>query len=518
MIMHRSNALALALASLLAAPAPAAPPSSSATPVGRTAESIDFAALGRSFVKANCPDGADHTTCPWETILAARYARLTVGVYDVYFPVQKLKVKERAKELNEGVLGLLDMQRYWIQWLLGSESETAKAGLADLELVRDWYESLKTSQVSKFDPEEDGTFFEQMKCKDEVLAAAGRLDALLHDRETMGLAPDPGRQARILLAPDRRLFMELVGYAGLVDDDQRKAYWIDGVDQWTHIWVDWVNVLAHEYAPWGGFDPDFSRGETMTVHDQTGLVEHIVQRSTIALVRNCLVGREPGHVEDAISLNLAIEVCGEVNTIDSAGVRGTSGATTAPYSRFVPGGNSAGGVLPAISAAPFDALVENQWRVGGGQDHFIDNLKKGQKDGAKRAAKDRSNPLSKDKHAHFTLASDASAEKYVLSAPFMGSIAMKKEYPPFEFLVDYKEFFRAYKTAFFHWLRMKGVENDEDLSREKYRALLHGLSGLESHEGVDALVLSIYGLPLSGPSGEEDSLEWRFLRWLPKGK
>jgi hypothetical protein len=35
---------------------------------------------------------------------------------------------------------------------------------------------------------------------------------------------------------------------------------------------------------------------------------------------------------------------------------------------------------------------------------------------------------------------------------------------------------------------------------------------------IDAIVQATYGLPLSGKNGDTDSLEWRFLDWLAKGK
>ena len=74
--------------------------------------------------------------------------------------------------------------------------------------------------------------------------------------------------------------------------------------------------------------------------------------------------------------------------------------------RFVPGGNSEGGVLPVVPAAPYDTIVESQWRKGHGTDSFAEPLQEGQSAGAK-AAKKQKHARAKDKLAHFVLQSEA---------------------------------------------------------------------------------------------------------------
>jgi hypothetical protein len=57
-----------------------------------------------------------------------------------------------------------------------------------------------------------------------------------------------------------------------------------------------------------------------------------------------------------------------------------------------------------------------------------------------------------------------------------------------------------------------------DESQAKYTKLMKAMANRAEGQTIDAIVQTTYGLPLSGKNGDTDSLEWRFLDWLAKGK
>jgi hypothetical protein len=220
-----------------------------------------------------------------------------------------------------------------------------------------------------------------------------------------------------------------------------------------------------------------------------------------------------------VAMNLAIAVCGELNALEGDGWGyGTTGAQTQPYERFVPGGASSGGVLPPMPAAPLDGLKEGRWRERHGADYFAECLRKGQKNGFQELGRARPAHLSEavrnDILAHFMIFGEDDVERYVISAPFFGPESKKKPYPPGQMLIDYREFFRAYKCCFMNWLQTAGMDGDPEKSAEYFAQLMrskHEVAGTKEFEDV---VEGVYGIPLSAASGEVDSLEWRFLNWL----
>ncbi len=80
-----------------------------------------------------------------------------------------------------------------------------------------------------------------------------------------------------------------------------------------------------------------------------------------------------------------------------------------------------------------------------------------------------------------------------VSAPFFGEQVAKKPYPKFEFLPDYREFFRAYKCCFLDWLRKSGDKTSPEASETKFRELLKKLNGRAPDVTYEAVVQQIYG-------------------------
>ncbi len=484
-----------------------------AGPQGAAVSDIPLEKLGKAFLERHCGDASSALACPFDEVLAADYVRLRLGLFEVHYPASFLEDKAAARDLADAAVGLLELQKRWLGWLHDGTEETA-AVHADLQSLVDWIGEWRPDDLAKIAKGEERDLLARLPGAKDHAEAVTRTREALASAEVLGFEPRSDT-VRIVCCPTRRDFMELVGYVGLVAEPWRSAFWVDGVDQWTQFWIDRTMILAFQEASWEGFDPEFRRGRSMRKLSDTGLVEHVTQRAGTALMNFVYARTDPQHFEEAVALNLAIAINGRCNTVDGEEGISNSGATTQPYERFVPGGNSAGGILPAIPAAPFDMIVENHWRRGGGEDWFKKALKNGQKDGAKRASKDKENPLRKDKLAHFTL-EDKNSQRYVVTAPFFGSHANEKPYPPAEFLNDYREFFRSYRAAFVYWLRTQAAGEE---SGERFGRVLRGLAAVGRGEGtLDGLIEEAYGMPISATDDSTESLEWQFLNWIAKGK
>lgn len=477
---------------------------------------IDFEGLGRAFLEACCGKGATQQDWPVQRVLDERFAAARLGAFDVRYPASSLDGKNAASDFAKLAAALVQLQHHWIGWQTAGTDAGAGAQ-ADVETLRRWVVAWDTKKLARLAAKpEQLDLVKYLEMPTEVAAAEERLWSFLHDAKRVGLPMMAGKSAQIALSPTRLDFMQWVGYAGLVEPEQRQAFWVPGIDQWTQIWSGWTMITALEYAPWTGYDPEFRTGKSMNSIDPTGMVEQICLQAGMSLLRHC-VNRDLDHHDNSIAMNLVIEMVGQLNTIDGEAQVRSSGGKTQPYSRFIPGGLSSGGTLPPRSAQALDGLVQNPWRKSKGADHFVRALREGQKDGAKAAFKDK-HPRWKDKSAHFLLRTDA--EQWVVSAPFFGPHAKDQAYPPSAGLVaDYSELFRAYKSAFHWWLRDHGDPASEEASRVKYREFMSTLDEVD-HETrtIDALFERVYGVPLSSADGETDTLEWRFLAFLSKAR
>ena len=489
-----------------------------AAPLARAqapASEIDFAGLAKSFLDERC-DGQSAAICDVTGVLDRHFARIRLGALEINYPTEFLADKDKPEELKEVLIGIVDLQGAWIDRLTAG-TEHGDEAQVDVEAIRTWVDDWKTKTLKKLGKKAGAvSLMDALEAPDEVRAAEERLHALMRDEERIGLAIMGTMQPRIVLSPTRLDFMRWLAYTGELESGRRNELYVDGVDQWTQFWTGWTPILAMEYASWAGFDPKFRSGKSMKSFESTGMVEQITLQAGMALVRYC-ANRNLDHQDNAIVMNLVIDIVGQINTIDGEGQIGTSGARTRPYSRFIPGGNSEGGTLPKRSATGRNTVVKSQWRKDNGADYFLGALRKGQKDGSKLAGKERKERY-KDKTAHFQLKSDRG--KYVVSAPFFGEHANAQQYPPQEFLTDYSEFYRAYKSGFYHWLRLFGAGSPEtpDESLIKFRELMAGLNEVGNGLTFEQLFENVYGLPLSAADGETDSMEWRFLAFLKDGK
>jgi hypothetical protein len=482
---------------------------------------LDFAGMGARFLRERVgSEAADALTA--EALYTQHCVQLRLGMVELAWPRWRLADKTAAEEFKLTAQALVAAQKRWAEVLALPE---AAAGIAkDAQVLEAWIKSWKGPALSKMaqqKPEEAHELMHGLAAPPDVTAAAQSFASRLMDPKVCHWVPKDGQPQRVLLAPRRKDFVELMGYAGRADATLQPVLWNKDATLFTSFWIGSIFVLALEYPPWV-FDPKFETCISMNKFEKTGMQQHTLREVLGALHWVCL--GEPGDARyflQSQALLLTIDVCGEANALEGDGERGTSGAQTQPYERFVPGGDPNGGTLPPIPAAPFDSLRENHWREGKGADHFAVPLRKGQKTAQKAMIKDRPAKLdpvlARDPNAHFLLSTADGVERAIVTAPFLGSATANKPYPPHALLVDYREFFRAYRTAFFHWLATESDPKNPKACAERRRTLAHKLAEDRS-KSFEALVQEVYGEPLSGSDGSKPSLEWRFLEWLGKGK
>ena len=489
----------------------------------RAEDPVPFAEFAKAFLKehGNAKAASD---LPYETLRATWYVRARLGGLDVAFPSEFLADKDHIETAKAVCTDLLEFEAMWADWL-AAEPAQAKPVHEDVAALKAWVKSWKPASFAHLPTGErmkDNDLFAVLKAGDEEKKASERLQGHLCTPDLLGVAPKEGQPIRILFSPTRRDFVELMAYVGELDPEKRAELWTRPATEFTTFWIGWDLVVAMEYPPWAP-DPGFKTGLPMSRFDKNGVEQHAVQQVANAWQWACYGDDGAPYLHQAVAMNLAIGVCGELNALEGDGWGyGTTGAKTQPYEKFVPGGMSSGGVLPPMPAAGQDALKKGNWREGFGKDHFAAPLRKGQKNGAKAPAKSKAENLDaeveSDKRAHFLLVSEDESTKYAVSAPFLGAESKSKPYPPVAVLVDYREFFRAYKSAFFHWLRTASDPKDPAASAAKFRELLRKSVDRDASQPFDELVQSVYGLPLSAKNGKTDSLEWRFLEWLSGGK
>jgi len=491
----------LLAALILAGPALGAPPP--ALP-----DKLTFEELGQSLLERLGPEDATAQSFPIDALVARHYATLQVGVFELAFPLEELGEK-RAMEFPALAQALIDLQLHWAEAYRTGEAATADL-VSDFTRLREWIADLNKSKLSAAARGEGGDLMLLLEAEPAIRETADMARRRLLADDQVLLHPRHIERIRLLFSPSRRDFMEFVGYAGLGFEEKKKELWHDGVDQWTFFWIDRTVVIAGEYAPWEA-DPKYRTGLPMDKFEKDGLRQHFVVQAARALVMTSLNRTDLAILEKGLSLNTAIAVCGRANTVDGEGAISSTGASTAPYERFVPGGNPNGGWLPPIPAAPFNAIVENHWRKGNGEGYFKKALRAGQGAGAKRAKKDKDNPLARNELPHFELEGESGSKEYV-SAPFLGDLGRLKPYPPDQYLNEYREFFRSYLSCFLDWLDRTAVDGSLAGSHEKFTAFLVRLCA-EDRPSFDLAAKEVYDLPLSSPDGS-DSLEWRFLAWL----
>lgn len=491
-------------------------------PVGfAKGDEIDFTAIGKEFLKSRFK-ATDVAAVPLETIRTRGCVHGAFGYFDVSFPAWQLVDKDRVEQFRQAATALVQLQSHWMDWVAKGKPGLA-APKADADALLAWIKGWKAPAFLRAPNADDKDVFVLLDAPQAVRDASKRLDAAMRDENLLGVVPRTTdvEPMHVLFAPSRRDFVDLLAYTGLQDPNRQKELWSQDATVWTNFWSGWTIVLALEYPPWS-FDKEFKQYIPMNKYEPTGLAQHTIQHAMLTFLWMVYGDNDALHLNQGMAMNMAIEICGEINALEGDAGRGTTGAQTQPYEKFVPGGNPAGGVLPPIPASPYNQEKTSAWHEGLGRDHFALPLRKAQKAGAKQASKEPpagiEPAVAKSKDAHFLLVVGDGSKKHVVTAPFFGAYARTRQYPPLEFLIEYREFFRAYRCGFTNWLQTMGDPKGAEASAAKYKELLLALRSRSTDQTFESVAQSIYGMPLSGRSAETPSLEWRYLEWLGKGK
>lgn len=500
-LLKASHLLAIALLAALTAPA--------------SAQSVPFQRLGTTFIEEHCGTNVSAQGCDFEQLLENDFARIRLGAIGLVYPAAGLEEKNGPQRLTEIAVSVLDMQDRFLEWL-ALEPEVDGGIAKDLETLESWVEAWDAGALKRVAKAEDKDLLVALEAPEEVVLAAGRFKKAMASRAQLGLAPQFVDGVRVLLCPTRKEFMQTIGYLGLRDSKWADQHWIQGADQWTQCWTGETLVLALEYAPWSGFDEKFEAAMDPKEFDQGGDLQHVVNQIARAFLFRVFNNPDFVNLERALAANLVVQTRGKIVVLDGEGIITSSGGRTMPYSRFVPGGLSEGGVLPAIPAGPLDQITSSKWRKSAGSDFFLEDLRKGQQEAAKvaRKLKEKQNPKRKDPFAHFLLSNESGDDEHLVTAPFLGEFASEQRYPAPEFLNDYRVFFKSYQTAFHHWLRTVGVDEDPEKAQRRYAMFLRELASPANDQQVYTVLDRVYGIPTSARDGESDSLEWRFLRYV----
>ncbi len=479
----------------------------------------DFAAFGKALVKERL-HAANASDVPGEKLREQFCVHVQLGMVNLAYPAWAVGDKQGFENLHALAAAYLELEGRWIDWLGKGDAKCAPLK-ADVETLKAWVKGWKPAGLAKAESAADKDLFALFGASDAQKTAVQHLvDALCHP-DALGLAPRDGAPLSIVFAPTRHDWMELLGYTGLLDATQQTQLWSKDATMWTTFWLGWDFVIALEYPPWD-YDKEFKTGLSMNKFEATGMLEHALQQSMLSWLWKCYGDNDALHLQQGMAMNMAIEVVGQCNALEGDGGRGTTGAKTQPYEKFVPGGASQGGVLPPMPAGGLDSIKKDPWHEGLGKDHFAKALRNGQKLAQKQMGKEKPPGLDaeqlKDKDAHFLLVTADQSKKAVVSAPFFGKAAGEKPYPPLEVIAAYKEFFRAYRSSFAWWLQTQGDKAGAEPSAAKWKQLMRALAARAEGKTFEDVVQEVYGLPLSAKNGTSDSLEWRFLDWLGKGK
>ena len=467
-------------------------------PLGPSPKDIEYERLGNGFALDHALVGLAEREVDFGAILERGYAHVSLGLFQVYHPVPDLGDKAKAETFRDLCVLLLDMQQRWLD-LLEPESGRLKKVEADLKTLRKWVSGWSTGKLGKLDKQDERDLLVAFKASDRYVEAAARLRASFLAGESVGLDRDPAATApaTLVLCPTRREFVRLVCYAGLVFEGERHNYWADDLSTWIEGRIMDLRVLALEYLDVDRAADDPLAGAPMNVRRPDELEQHVIQRAFLGLLQNYYGDR----MDPAIAVGLAINVDIDLFGKDHARLEGDPrGNSTPPREVFVPGGNPDGGYLPPLNA-------DSHWREFEGEFRYLGKLVQSQLAG---------NRPGHDKHEKlrgFQVVSDSGADARVVSAPFLGTPAVATPMPPGDFVGDYMEFFRAYRTGFAHYLREEAGSSKKN-SEERFARLMTVLATDPAGRPLEALVPEVYERPLSSPAPGKGDLEGRFLRWL----
>jgi hypothetical protein len=487
--LHLLAALLLALIGTAALPAATLPTRD---------DTLDFENLANGFALDNNLVGVDEWDVDFRGILDKGYAHVSLGIFDVYHPVDNLKDKKVAETFRTLCHYMLALQQDWVE-MLEPVSGKLRKPVADLKTLDKWVQSWSTSKLGKLDKKEDLNLLVALKASKKYVEAADRLQTSFLKGETLGLEREDAVTSPIILCPTRYEFVRLVCYAGFVFEEERPNYWTDDLHTWIEGRIMDMRAIALEYV-----DPenpgDVHKGYPMNQRRDDELEQHVVQRAFLSLLKNYYEDR----IDPALAVGLAINIDIDLFGHDHARLEGDPrGRSTPPREVFVPGGNPNGGTLPPLNA-------DSHWREFEGQFRFISQL------AANQSMGNRPDQDAKEKLRSFQLRDDDESKTAVIMAPFLGTPAIEKEMPAEDFVGDYLEFFRAYRTVFAEWIRTDAGSSSRD-SKKRFGNLMVEMAKsniADDSRSFEDIIQEVFERPLSSAKPGKEDLEGRFLKWL----
>ena len=423
-------------------------------------KAVAYADLGRALL-TQLGETAPPTL---QELLDRHHARLLLAGFDLRAPKSMLDTGDGIARVAAIAEALLDLQEHTAEWV-ARDPAALKAERADLAALRKYVAAWRVKPT-----------------KTEPPALPRRQDPCV-----------------LVLAPDRKTFVGMVGWLGLWKPLYQEWYWEDATAQFCDLRLQdegQVQLIALEYAA-PDQKGDVTLGFDMNARERTGLLQHVLQRAAVSWCWRWLGDESDPSFALGLATDLVIDILGQNNA--RSGGSGKSHSTEGEGG-FIPGAPSRGG--GGISADTADST----WRHSLGQDWFARPLRQAQKAGEHEAA-------GKDKLGNFLLHDERDQHKHLVTTPFLGSSAMSRDEVPAAFLDDYLEFHRAYRAAFVHWLQGNAGKT-KAASGEQFAALMRRLLQRKETEDLDALCKELYGVELSAKDAAVDTLERRFLAWL----
>ncbi|MFT6362027.1 MAG: hypothetical protein ACJAZ8_000424 [Planctomycetota bacterium] len=464
-------------------------------------EAINYEQHANGFALDHGLTGLTSIEVNFRQVIDGAYAHVTIGMFEVYHPIPDLDNSGVARTFQGVCRQLITMQQTWLD-NLQPESGRLKDVEADLKTMDKWVKSWSLGRLADLDLESPHDLLDAFKAKDKYRAASLRLTDSFLRGESLGLERplDQFETSPLILCPTRREFVRLVCYAGLLYETERSKYWADNLHEWIEGRIMNMRALALEYVDVSLQVGDIYGGQAMNVRHTDELEQHVIQRAFLSMMQSYFGNQ----FDPALAVGFAINFNVDVFGLDHGRLEGDPrGNSTPPREVFIPGGNPDGGYLPPLSA-------ESPYRELEGEFRYVGKLS------ATQVAGNTADQNQQARLQSFLIHADTGSGKHVVMSPFLGTSALKAPVPPTEFLGDYQEFFRAYRTVFMHWLRTEAGSSKKD-SAKKFAQLLCAL-GASTGEGdpnLEALIPTIYdGLVLSNVEQNKDCLEGRFLRWL----
>ncbi|MFT5732126.1 MAG: hypothetical protein ACI8WY_000790 [Planctomycetota bacterium] len=461
---------------------------------------VDFVSLGMSVIdRAGLKDTPLEEITP-EVLLERSFLTMRLGIFDLCLSKHSSEDKRKADQFINLGDALLRTQGQFLEWI-GKSAPGYDQAKKDIKTLQAWLKGMRKDVIAGLDDEVRGEISSVLTTKDKVLEAQARFGTYMASGEPLGLAREGELVEPVLLAPDRREFIELLSTFGLLFPDQQYIYHDNDVLDWTNAYCNDLTVVALEFAELGSSTSGAFGGVSMDSRANTGTAQQISQLAAGAMLDNLYGSKIPPSLAGALAVNLVIDVFGECNTRVDGDLKSRR---TEAREMFVPGGMSEGGILPPL-------MADSRWRSEHGSDRYLTGLQGSQSAGDSKAKK------RSEKSEFFEIKNDMENDSMYLRAPFLGKLASDRNLIiPDTYFGDAQEMFRAYRTAFAYWLQR------EFLGKKKgEKAFSEFLSKLAQAEPTDSaledMIQQIYAKPLTAedPDGKKD-LEGEFLVWLSK--